>query len=91
MALKKEVKRLYWNLPTYDEIKEAVIAYLFGLQFYILLRHHDRQRSIHEKDRNYAQRGRKAYRDKGGERRKERGEEREKINLQEEEKIVFNY
>ena len=31
MALKKEVKRLYWNLPTYDEIKEAVIAYLFGL------------------------------------------------------------
>jgi hypothetical protein len=31
MALKKEVKRLYWNLPAYDEIKAAIIAWLYNL------------------------------------------------------------
>jgi len=28
MALKKEVKRLYWNLPSWDAIKEAVAKYI---------------------------------------------------------------
>jgi len=28
MALKKEVKRMYWNLPTWDAIKEAIIEYI---------------------------------------------------------------
>ena len=31
MALKKEVKRMYWNLPWLDEIKDAIIAWLYGL------------------------------------------------------------
>lgn len=29
MALKKEVKRMYWNLPGLDEIKDAIIARLY--------------------------------------------------------------
>jgi hypothetical protein len=28
MALKKEVKRMYWNLPSWDAIKEAVAKYI---------------------------------------------------------------
>jgi hypothetical protein len=28
MALKKEVKRIYWNLPSWDAIKEAIAEYL---------------------------------------------------------------
>jgi hypothetical protein len=28
MALKKEVKRIYWNLPSWDAIKEAVAKYI---------------------------------------------------------------
>jgi len=28
MALKKEVKRYYWNLPSWDAIKEAVAKYI---------------------------------------------------------------
>ena len=31
MALKKEVKRMYWNLPSWDAIKEAVAKYLLGI------------------------------------------------------------
>ena len=28
MALKKEVKRMYWNLPSWDAIKKAVAKYI---------------------------------------------------------------
>jgi hypothetical protein len=27
MALKKEVKRRYWNLPFWDGLKAAIVAY----------------------------------------------------------------
>jgi hypothetical protein len=28
MALKKEVKRMYWSLPAWDEIKAAIAEYI---------------------------------------------------------------
>ncbi len=36
MALKKEVKRRYWNLPSWDSLKAAIVAYFLGDQFYII-------------------------------------------------------
>jgi hypothetical protein len=30
MALKKEVKRRYWNLPSWDSLKAAIVAYFLG-------------------------------------------------------------
>ena len=31
MALKKEVKRMYWGLPVWDELKAAIAEFIMGL------------------------------------------------------------
>ena len=31
MALKKEVKRAYWGLPAWDELKAAIAEYIMWL------------------------------------------------------------